>query len=78
MEVHGRSGKKLDVSTLLTEEDGQPLEVMDRSWDMEDEYEQMFNFTIPTATSDVLSLIASVNVVLDDEPPQQTQWSTEV
>ena len=40
------------------------------------EYDQMFDFTIPTP--DVLGLIASVNVDLDDEPPQQTQWSTAV
>ena len=76
VENHGRSGKKLDVSTLLREEDRQPLEIMDRSWDLEDEYEEMFDYSIPTATSDVLGLIASVNVDLDDEPLQQTQWST--
>ena len=78
VEVHGRSGKRLDVSTLLTREDGEPLDITDRSWDLEDDYEQMFDFTIPTATSDVLSLVAAVNVDLDDEPPQQTQWSTAV
>ena len=44
--------------------------------DLGNEYDQMFDITIPTP--DVLGLIASVNVDPDDEPPQQTQWSTAV
>ena len=46
--------------------------------DLENECEQMSDYTISDATPDVLGLIASVNVDLDDEPPQQTQWSTAV
>ena len=35
---------------MLTEEYRQPLEIVDRSWDVDEQYEQMFDYTIPTAT----------------------------
>ena len=77
LEVHGRSGKKMNVSKLMKSvEDAEFSDTMDRSWDNVTEYEDSLDHVIPTPASTVTSFMTSINLELTEDSHSELLWST--
>ena len=75
--------EKEELGDSSTEDEDEFDGVADRSRDEREEYEQMFDFTIPAASldTDLTALISAVNVELESESESTEplhQWSSVV